>query len=681
LRVDVLSIGCRTNELVLRLQAAQSSSSFFQAQIRQRIGAHSKLVESLAQVDHNFTNLNQGGSLHQVNVAVEMLNKSTIDDFQNTMNSVFSQTISSTDELDRESGARLMALQTTLNAVHKSVQDSRALVSTQWSNYLITASNDTLLRPIAAFENGVAKVHEVQIKSKDQDPYIWARRYSSAIDKLDAEQQDYSNKVGRSFEDIRLLEGRRIDALKSTLLDYLLAEKAILQARSKCTDAALAAVSAVNSASDVQDWIARHDGALGASAASNSDVFSVPPENAEHEKQLQHLFSREIIREGDLGQFGSFFTFRVSEVSALLTSNGFLHVFANDADLEPQLSLNVQNCRVAANPTAGRFCFTIEQPNDSFFSISGSPHTYTFKCSDDAEMQAWIEDIQSIHARACLSPSPQASPTARGAAKVQIDNSFALALEASDFVKAVQVADQMLRAAPLSDHDAVTSFLCAVLELHQATMLPFLDHCVAFDVQFAQSADSLFLDDSLAWRFIRFFLHLHAQSWLRACIQSCVLEVVAASEAEPPISLDIDPARVDPSVIPEHAALLESCVYRLLAAINSSSGSANADLRQFVKLFVSGVDSKFANHGKQVICFVLFRRLVSPALVAPQKHGLVGASLSSTACNGLSLIASVMNHLADGESIAETDALAPLNSLLQQNSTCLSRAIDALISE
>jgi hypothetical protein len=65
----------------------------------------------------------------------------------------------------------------------------------------------------------------------------------------------YRKEMSRLFMEMRVEDGRRIDSVKSVLLDNLLAQKRVLEQVVKFTDAAIASVKAIDREKDVNEFV------------------------------------------------------------------------------------------------------------------------------------------------------------------------------------------------------------------------------------------------------------------------------------------------------------------------------------------------------------------------------------------------------------------------------------------
>ena len=199
--------------------------------------------------------------MRDASVALEVLRKSEVEGFATTDARVFERDAAIFTELSREADARHAAMGVLDRSLRGDMVATKTRSRAAWSAFERTTAADTAVFSSAAFVNGVAVPHAARAPSAsaaaasssgassgsggaaaasaasqrepEHDPFVHARHYAAALVELRQRVDEYMRKTARAYQEIKLAEGRRVEAFKGAMLEWLIAEKQLLQNRTK----------------------------------------------------------------------------------------------------------------------------------------------------------------------------------------------------------------------------------------------------------------------------------------------------------------------------------------------------------------------------------------------------------------------------------------------------------------
>jgi hypothetical protein len=352
------------------------------------------------------------GTLRQAAIAHDTLRNSIYEHYSEMKEKVFSESVNQAVQLARATAKRTVALQQAGQKTGKTIRMHRDRVAETWKEY----------------QRLVAERQRLELADRpvSRDPFLACRVYERAMAELEEVEANYNKDMSSLFLELRVEDGRRIDQIKVILLDYLLAQKALLEHTVKFTESAIAAVKAIDRERDVNEFIShadllvhpprRADGSKD-HAAQVTSIFELPPPGRSP-ATIRNLHRQEVVHEGKLLRPGKIFKSNWKEIFVAVSAAGFFHYFDDQMASAPALSLALHECQVAAAPSVDKLAFEIAEPNRSFFSFAGSVVRHVFKAASDEDFGLWMGAMRRFApaqsaAAAAAAPAAPISPGAQ----------------------------------------------------------------------------------------------------------------------------------------------------------------------------------------------------------------------------------------------------------------------------
>lgn len=299
------------------------------------------------------------------------------------------------------------------------------------------------------------------------DPFLVCRAYEHELYALQTLESKFASLMSALLKDLESSESKRMTATKATLLDSLLAQKAVLEHTVKFTDNALQTVRAIDPAADIREFtfaadlylppnanaansaaagshspsaLAAADAASAVSATPGSGIASSDVRALRAHSQteqaasdlaketpvvaflqaapvrdpyaLARVYAHEIEKEGSLLRQGTVFKSNWKPCHAVVTASGFLHVFADRAPKSsPRSSLFLGEASVDSVEGC-----VIQLRFASKGGLFSSPTTLQFKAENADQQAEWVVHMQKHQAAAGGGNSSPSSPSSAGAA-------------------------------------------------------------------------------------------------------------------------------------------------------------------------------------------------------------------------------------------------------------------------
>ena len=344
------------------------------------------------------------GTLREAAIAQDILRNSIYEHHSEMKERVFADSIRQGMQLAVNMQKRTQALQQAGLRTGKSIRANRERVSVAWGEYEAVVN-----------ERYKAELDDAPV---EVDPFLGCRVYEREQQEMRRIEQEYTKEMSKLFLELKVDDGRRIDAIKSILLDYLLAQKALLEHTVKFTENAIASVKAIDREKDVMEFVTHSDLLLnhspksvdgvsstgqatvtgGAGPARATTIFEVPPPYRDP-KSLEGLYRHELEKEGQLFRQGRWVKSNWKEIYCAVSRSGFFHYFDDPKDSTPALSVTLVDCQVRICPEIDKFAFVIEEPNKSFFNFANAPTKYYFKAESEEKMVDWMVAIKKYTER------------------------------------------------------------------------------------------------------------------------------------------------------------------------------------------------------------------------------------------------------------------------------------------
>ena len=244
--------------------------------------------------------------------------------------------------------------------------------------------------------------------------------------------------MSRLFNKIIIEDKKRIDGIKTILIDYFLAEKAKAMNHVKLIESSLEYIKCVDKEHDTNDFIKRFSHIQQTvSASSNTSLSQSPSPTPKtikksvsqpiinnksnvlidgvsstdniafnfsesetftiHSKELSELIFDDIVKCGKIYRPGRIIGSNWKEIYGNVSHFGWFHAFEKKSDLKSIVSIYLKgtNVNIKDNDKRnGLFTFEITVPNASWFSLTGTPTKYCYRVDNYEDCMQWISYLK-----------------------------------------------------------------------------------------------------------------------------------------------------------------------------------------------------------------------------------------------------------------------------------------------
>uniref|UniRef100_A0A6A7G6B9 PH domain-containing protein n=1 Tax=Hirondellea gigas TaxID=1518452 RepID=A0A6A7G6B9_9CRUS len=365
----------RYETMLQRLITAQQTATELHAFLVQRQKFANRLqIESKAA--QTVFGSRETGTVRQAAVAQDHLKLNAYEQQQDMNDRIFVPALKRSQQFAKDSRSRFTFLKTEGSKITKSLQDSKVSLDKAWTNYEQSMSKSLHLAS--------------QGKPMETDPFLVAREYQISSKAYKQVEEKYSLSMSKLFREVVTADGRRIDEMKSLLLDWFLAEKALAQNHAKLIDAAISYIKGIDREKDVNSFIQSGEFILN---QKGQTIFDLLPKGL-GSQEVNNLFYKDIVKFGILNRQGRVFASNWKPMFAIITRSGFFHCYDSKTAATPLYSLRLDWVNVSLKPELGDEGFEIAVPNTSIFSLTGNPTRYCFKAESEESMVDWINEVK-----------------------------------------------------------------------------------------------------------------------------------------------------------------------------------------------------------------------------------------------------------------------------------------------
>ena len=226
----------------------------------------------------------------------------------------------------------------------------------------------------------------------------------------------------RLFNKMMVEDKKRIDGIKTILIDYFLAEKAKAMNHVKLIESSLEYIKCVDKEHDTNDFIKRFSHCQDHSASSSTtnntdtlrtnvavaaapvvvaseDVFNFYESESfkKHSAELTTLIHSDVLLQGKLYRPGRILSSNWKPVHGAITKFGFFHCFVTEQDAKPTLSVPLHNTSIVIkdqDKKKGLYTLEIVVPNSSWFSLTGTPTKHFYRAENGDEFRKWLATLK-----------------------------------------------------------------------------------------------------------------------------------------------------------------------------------------------------------------------------------------------------------------------------------------------
>ena len=226
------------------------------------------------------------------------------------------------------------------------------------------------------------------------------------------------------------------------------------------------------------------------------------------------------------------------------------------------------------------------------------------------------------------------------------------------------------------DYEELSIALIEIFEGHQQC-LHLIKWVMAKQISETESPTVIFRGVSVAARIVSMYCKGHGENYLKL-----ILNPVLSLVCNESVSLEVDPLRLeDSNVLKENQKLLKITCKNLLNQIMKSTSAVPKELKYIFHFAQNEVIKKFPDFPEtkqQVVTGFYFLRFICPALVSPERHGLLNSEeqqnnnnppyiLTAQNRRSLVLISKVLQNLANDVEFGEKESyMTVMNSLIRK---------------
>ncbi|XP_075840348.1 RAS protein activator like-3 isoform X1 [Microtus pennsylvanicus] len=183
----------------------------------------------------------------------------------------------------------------------------------------------------------------------------------------------------------------------------------------------------------------------------------------------------------------------------------------------------------------------------------------------------------------------------------------------------------------------------------------------------------LFRENTLATKAIDEYMKLVAQEYLQETLGEVVRRLCASTE-----DCEVDPSKCPPPELSKHQARLRNSCEEVFEAIINSYNWFPAELGTVFSSWREACQARGSEAlGPRLVCASLFLRLLCPAILAPSLFGLAPEHPAPGPARTLTLIAKVIQNLANHAPFGEKEAyMAFMNSFLEDHGPAMQHFLD-----
>ncbi|CAH1393434.1 unnamed protein product [Nezara viridula] len=196
---------------------------------------------------------------------------------------------------------------------------------------------------------------------------------------------------------------------------------------------------------------------------------------------------------------------------------------------------------------------------------------------------------------------------------------------------------------------------------------PLLWNMFYREVEVSDCMQTLFRGNSLGSKIMAFCFKIYGASYLQNLLEPHIRPLI---ETTPP-SLEVDPARLDPSEeIEKNRENLTNITQKVFDSIVSSADKFPPQLRSMCHCLYQVLSKRFPqvpqiNIG--AVGTVIFLRFINPAIVSPQEMGIVNKTVPQSVKRGLMLMSKILQNIANHVEFSKEQHMIPFNDFLRQH--------------
>ncbi|XP_021568106.1 RAS protein activator like-3 [Carlito syrichta] len=303
-------------------------------------------------------------------------------------------------------------------------------------------------------------------------------------------------------------------------------------------------------------------------------------------------------------------------------------------------------------------------------SLLGEPHCFQvtwaggsrcFSCRSAAERDRWIEDL-----RRHFQPTQD---------NMEQEETWLSVWELAEFLTFhySRLCRALEPALPAQAKEELAAAMVRVLRATGRAQALVTDLGTAELARCGGREALLFRENTLATKAIDEYMKLVAQDYLQETLGQIVRRLCASTE-----DCEVDPSKCSAPELPEHQARLRNSCEEVFETIIHSYDWFPAELGVVFSGWREACKERGSEAlGSRLVCASLFLRLLCPAILAPSLFGLASEHPAPGPARTLTLIAKVIQNLANRAPFGEKEAyMGFMNSFLEEHGPAMQCFLD-----
>eukprot|EP00484_Ammonia_sp_Unknown_P029337 CAMPEP_0197029604 /NCGR_PEP_ID=MMETSP1384-20130603/9014_1 /TAXON_ID=29189 /ORGANISM="Ammonia sp." /LENGTH=701 /DNA_ID=CAMNT_0042458807 /DNA_START=35 /DNA_END=2140 /DNA_ORIENTATION=+ len=398
----------KNNALILaRIEVMYKTSEELHGYLRKMIELDVKHEENIHRsVLSTFGTMENGGSVHSAGIAIDALLKNRYEQFNDINERVFKNILLSSQKYQNKLKQQMSYFQNRIAKFNAKCEEYKDRLSQEWNKYQNILNRNLKLQQ--AQQEGKQLSSGEQQELQQTDPFLSGKAYHAAQKEYKAALSQYNEEMSELFNKIIAEDKKRIDGIKTILIDYFLAEKAKAMNHVKLIESSLEYIKCVDKEHDTNDFIKRFSHVQQTiSSSPDASLSQLPiPENAkqapktkkrapspkravsqpvistkggkanfvqtpegvliqgatttdhmafnfsesesftQHSKELTDLIREDIVRSGIVHRPGRIIASNWKPMHANLTHFGWFHAFEQKGDIKPVVSVYLKGTTI-----------------------------------------------------------------------------------------------------------------------------------------------------------------------------------------------------------------------------------------------------------------------------------------------------------------------------------------------
>ncbi|ETO35243.1 hypothetical protein RFI_01821 [Reticulomyxa filosa] len=327
------------------------------------------------------------GTVREAAVAIESLQTNRYKQYEDVYKRVFQPAVESMSKFSSNLKSQLQYFKSVGGRVTSDLQQSRDNYETSWQVY----------------ERSLQDTLEQQNKGEMAmtDPFLFGKEFDHAQKEYAHYQNKYNEEMARLFRELVLTDDRRVENMKTTLLDYFSAEKSKAVNCVKMLEASLEYIKAIDRERDVNEFIHHGEDNTDHPLPNVKNIFDIGTHQfSKKTLEISNMIFKDVVRWGMLYRPGRIIAANWKPLFAIITKFGFFHLFQTKQVFHCSIFIclchYIRGNEKDESSHKTMFTFEVIVPNTSYWSLTGNPTRYLFKCDSFEECVDWVLQLKKF---------------------------------------------------------------------------------------------------------------------------------------------------------------------------------------------------------------------------------------------------------------------------------------------